>query len=196
MREIVLMAGVSAAAFVSTNVDNLFLLMALLGGSPRRARAVAVGYAAALAVVLAVCVAGSWAFELAANAWLRYLGLVPLGLGLWRLRQLLGRGSPSVAGAPPPRAAGVGASFGLMLGNSGDSLAVFASLLGETEGGLIPVAVVTILGMALLWVAAARGMVSHPALAPPLQRLERWGVPLLLVAVGLYILLDTATDTV
>ena len=50
--------------------------------------------------------------------------------------------------------------------------------------------------MAGVWVVAARWVVDHPMLAPHLARIERYAVPALLIAVGLYILSDTGTDTV
>ena len=54
MTEVLLMAGVAAATFVSTSLDNLFLLMGLIAGSGLRWRSVALGYGGSVAVVLGV----------------------------------------------------------------------------------------------------------------------------------------------
>jgi cadmium resistance protein CadD (predicted permease) len=86
--------------------------------------------------------------------------------------------------------------FALMLANSGDSFTVLTSLMAESRDALVVVIVTTALTMTTLWALLARWVVGHPALAPILWRLDRYGVPFLLVAIGLYILLDTPTDSV
>ncbi len=189
------MAGVAAAAFVSTSLDNLFLLMGVVAGSRARRRDVVLGYVAAVTAVLLAALAGSWILDYAADRWLRFLGLVPLGMGLFRLRALARDTDTS---EPLPTAPGTGFSsvFWIMLANSGDSFGVFASLMGETRDGLLPVIFGTALVLASLWATFARWVVQHPALAPRLRFLDTWGVPLVLVALGLYILLDSSTDTV
>jgi cadmium resistance protein CadD (predicted permease) len=192
------MVGVAVAAFVSTNLDNLFLLMALMGGSQVRTSVVAAAYAAAIALVVTLGLAGSFAADFVSNEWLRALGLVPLGMGIWRLKGLLGR-EPAEhaehAETQRPAAGGVSV-FGVMLANSGDSLGVFASLMGETSERLEIVVIATALAMSGVWVLAARWIVEHPGLAPLLRRVDRYLVPALLIAIGLYILFDTPTDTV
>lgn len=196
MEEVVVMVGVAATAFVSTNLDNLFLLMGFASGEHTRTRSVVIGYVGALAVVLSLGLAASLAIDLAADAWLRFLGLVPLGLGLWRLAGLL-RGAAAVPGvAAPTPSAGAASVFGVMLANSGDSLGVFTSLMGETEEFLLLAIVATALILAGVWAAMARWLVDRPALAPPLRTIDRYAVPPLLISIGLYILLDTPTDTV
>ena len=195
MSDIGVMIGVAVVAFVSTNLDNLFLLMALLSGAERRTAAIVIGYASAIALVLAVAVAASLVADIFSDTWLRFLGLIPLTMGIWRARHLA-RGFYAEPAASIRPATGAFSVFAVMLANSGDSLGVFASLLSETSEPLILVAIATSLAMACLWVAAARWVVEHPSLAPHLHRLDRILVPILLIAVGLYILTDTATDTV
>lgn len=197
MPEIFLVVAVTATAFVSTSLDNLILLVALSSSPVSRHRDVSIGYALAVASVLGLAAAGSYAFDLVGDDWLRYLGLVPIGIGLWRLRDLVGGRVPGVDREPPWTArAGVAASFGVMIANSGDSLGVFASLMGETEDALVPAIFLTALAMAVAWCLLARWLVVHPLLAPRLRLLDRYAVPPLLFAVGLYILMNTPTDTV
>lgn len=190
------MAGVAAATFVSTSLDNLFLLMGIVGGSSLRTRDVALGYGASVALVMAVGVAGNLAADTVSPQWLRALGLVPLGMGLWRVRGLLGGRDAITQDAPTPQAGGIASVFGVMLASSGDSLVVFASLMAETADAMVVVIIFVTLAMSGVWAVLARWFLDHPSLAPLLRRLERYAVPLLLVALGLYILLDTSTDTV
>jgi cadmium resistance protein CadD (predicted permease) len=192
--EVLIIAGVAIAAFVSTNLDNLFLLMGMLGGSRTHTRDVAFGYGLSMSLVLAVGLAGSYAADWTAQGWLRYLGLIPLAMGLWRLRALL----PGNAHEVEATVARTGALpvFSTMLANSGDSLGVFTALMSETAEPLVPVIIATVLAMVCVWAFAARWVVAHPAFGPHLRRLDRFLVPALLIALGLYILTDTATDTI
>ena len=196
MSEVFVTIGISIAAFVSTNLDNLFLLMGLIGGARLRTRDIAIGYALSIALVLAVGLAGSYAADWATDAWLRYLGLIPLAMGGRRVWNLVRRaGDPEVPVAAPT-GSGIPSVFGVMLANSGDSLGVFTSLMGETSELLVLVIIGTTLAMASLWALAASWVVSHPRLAPALRKVDRYAVPVLLVAIGCYILADTPTDTI
>ena len=196
MSEVPIMIGVSVVAFVSTNLDNLFLLMGLLGGSRVRTRDAAIGYGLALGLVLSIGLAGSYAADWAADAFLRYLGLIPLTMGIRRAWNLVREpdGADLSDGLPAGRS--IASVFAIMLANSGDSLAVFTSLMGETSELLVFVIFATALGMGALWSLAARAVVRHPRLAPRLRAIDRYVVPVLLVGIGVYILTDTATDTV
>ncbi len=200
MSEVLIMVGVSAAAFVSTSLDNLFLLMGVAGRATLRTRDVAIAYAGALGVVLGAGLVGAWALgyaaATAADAWLRFLGLLPLAMGVWRLRALATTGGATQTSQTTSDASCRASVFALMLANSGDSFTVLTSLMAESRDALVVVIVTTALTMTTLWALLARWVVGHPALAPILWRLDRYGVPFLLVAIGLYILLDTPTDTI
>jgi cadmium resistance protein CadD (predicted permease) len=194
MSESLLAVGVSIAAFVSTSVDNLFLLMALMSGGRTRTLHVLTGYAGSVAVVIGLGLAGAHAAGGVPDGWLRTLGCIPLGMGVWRLLGLLSGRASGHTDTGTARSGGPLAVFGVMLANSGDSIGVFTSLLAETSDSLVLVVAGTPLLMAIVWGLVARAVVRHPSLAPRLRAIDRYGVPCLLVGVGLYILTDTPTD--
>ena len=70
----------------------------------------------------------------------------------------------------------------------------FLPLLADTQSPQALVVFAAYLGMALLWVLAARWLASHRLLAQALERHGRWLIPCIMVAVGSYILLDTPYD--
>lgn len=194
MHEVLLIVGVAIAAFVSTNLDNLFLLVGVMRSSRFTTRDVAIPYACVMGLVLLIGLAGSYAADVGAQSWLRYLGLVPLVMGLWRMRAMI-RPAAAVDGSVSALS-GRASVFGITLANSGDSLGVFAPLMGETSELLVVVIFATALAMAVAWASVARWVAEHPALAPRLHAVDRYGVPLVLIAIGVYILSDTSTDTV
>lgn len=196
MSEVLIIVGVSAVAFVSTSLDNLFLLMGLMAGSRVRSRDAAAGYGLALALILSIGVAGSYAADLIADGALRYLGLIPLTMGIGRVWKVLRESEDAPTSDAAQAGRGVASVFAVMLANSGDSLAVFTPLMSETSDRLVFVIVATALGMGALFSLAARSVVRHPRLAPSLRAIDRYAVPLLLLGIGVYILSDTPTDTV
>jgi cadmium resistance protein CadD (predicted permease) len=183
-------AGVALAAFASTNLDNLLLLTVLQGQGRQSKPAVFVGYVGAIvAIVLAGLVATRLAEALPVDK-VGYLGLVPIAMGLYRLVRSHG-GDP----AAPARALSAGAVATLTIANGGDTVAVFLPLFAETAESLTFVLAATIVGAAVLWFVVSKAIAERAWVRRTLPRVERWLVPALLIAVGIYILLNSATDT-
>jgi cadmium resistance protein CadD (predicted permease) len=82
-----------------------------------------------------------------------------------------------------------------MFANSGDSLAVLAPLFAETREPYTLLIVGAGISMVLLWSGLAGWIARSPALAEPIRKWSAYLLPLILIAVGLYILSDTGTDT-
>jgi cadmium resistance protein CadD (predicted permease) len=127
-----------------------------------------------------------------------YLGVIPIGLGLYTLQR---RGSDTAVAIPGYAVAGAGAmrlgmgSFALMLGNSGDSLALLVPLLAESSRQFLPAVLASWVMMALLFAGLALYIGGNERLAKRIDDRGSLVIPWVMVAVGLYILLDTATDT-
>lgn len=193
MSELLIAIGIAAVAFVATNVENLIVLLGFLAAAPGRAPAVGLGYLLSVGVV----VAASWGIGEALNELdprhLRWLGLLPLGAGVYAAVQLL-RGGTIVPEGEQGGSLALWGVFGISLVNSVDSLVVFGPLFGETKGRDLVAMVVAIGAMACLTVLAARWLVGHPQLGAWLRRYAPLAVPVLLIAVGAYILVDTPTD--
>ena len=173
--------------FVATNLDNLLLLVGFAAVSADR-RGVMLGYLAAATTVLAACVAGGFIGGLLRPELVGYLGVVPLVMGLalgWRV----------LRGGAPAEAPRVGGVFFLTLSNSGDSVALFMPLLSESDEGSLLLMIVIYLLLMLAWAGAALVLVRHRPLARALAAAGHWLLPVIMIAVGIYILLDTGTDT-
>ena len=173
MDELLAIAAVALMAFVSTNMDNLLLMALVLGQTRQRQLSAFIGYLGAIALILVSgLLLGRLAEEIPSDA-LGYLGLLPLGIGLNRLRIAL-----------------------LSLANGRDILAVTTALLADSAAPFDYVIAGTIMGSALLWFRLALYIGRHALLRCVQPAVNTWLVPLLLICVGLYILGNTATDTV
>lgn len=184
-----------ASSFFATNVDNLLLLVGwMLDGRTRLLRLFA-AYALATTAVLAVSVA----LGLSANAipvhYIGYLGLVPILLGLKMLAdQLRNRGiAPEAATAGSYSVAAITAT---LFSNSVDTILVFAPLLGDSHAGADRTIVTAYVALALAWFLAARLFSQRAAQLRHLSTAAQWLTPLIMIAVGFYILDNTLTDVV
>jgi cadmium resistance protein CadD (predicted permease) len=82
-----------------------------------------------------------------------------------------------------------------MLSNSGDSVAIFFPLLAESERDALLWIVSSFLLCAMLWAALAWYIADQPRIAVRIEKVGEKLVPWIMIAAGLYILLDTGTDT-
>jgi cadmium resistance protein CadD (predicted permease) len=82
-----------------------------------------------------------------------------------------------------------------MLANSADSIAALVPLFAETRDALLPLIGAVVLGASLLGCGLARWIATHERFGPPIQRLAPRLVPFALIAVGLYVLSNTRSDT-
>ena len=197
--EILTLLLLVASGFVATNLDNLVLMVVLLGAQPDKRAAVTLGFVASSISVLGISALGA---VLGANldpGWIGYMGLVPLLLGVFLLFRLFRRKNNEAArDAQPPldsQASGVLATFFVMLSNSADSVAVFFPLLAESDRDSLLWEISAFLVMVIVWAAIGWMISGQPAVAGRIERIGEKLVPWIMIAAGTYILLDTGTDT-
>ena len=187
-------AGVALAAFASTNLDNLLLLTVLQGQAHERKLAVFFGYVGAIVAIVAMGLIATQLADALPVDKVGYLGLVPIAMGIYRFVSLRRSNGDGAAVAPGP-ALGAGAVAMLTIANGGDTIAVLLPLFAETAESLIWVLAGTIVGAAVVWFAVSKAVSERAWVRRALPSVERWLVPALLIAVGFYVLLNTATDT-
>lgn len=195
VQEAIVVIGLTIGAFVSTSLDNLFLLLGFMSGLAGRPRNAALGYVGAMLLVLFLGLAASYGADLFPGRYASYLGFVPLALGLSRMVGAIRRATDAKADRPPGKPYGTIGIGAVMLANMGDSFAVFIPLFAETREPYTFVILFTAFGLSLLWCFVALWIAEHPALQGPIQKWGGYLLPFVLVVVGLYILSDTGTDT-
>lgn len=197
MEDILLAISVSFVAFVSTSIDNLFLLVTLSLHPKYGAARVRAGYLLAVVVMLAISIVLAQSAQLIPTDYIPYMGLIPLGIGLYELYQLVTGGTNSGAGPTDDIAAGSGSIWAIaliMLVHSWDSIGVLAPLLADTKTGLVTWMGFTVMIAAALLIGLAQWSVSYPRIRQFLAKAAPKILPFLLIGVGLYILTNTPTD--
>ncbi len=186
-------------SFVFTNLDNLILGVISLGSRPEKPLPIQLGMVTAALLVLLVSAIALAVGRTIDAGLLGYLGLAPIGIGLYTLFYA-GRLQPVTGDEARPMKShsSVGIWLGtstLLFANSGDTLAILLPLLVESNAGSALAVALTFMGCAVSWAVLARALARQPLLVRKLQdRGERF-VPWIMIAVGAYILLDTGTDS-
>jgi cadmium resistance protein CadD (predicted permease) len=185
--------ALSVAGFLSTSLDNALLLIGFYAQREVHRRAAALGYLAAATIVVVAAYALGNVVDLAPARYVGYLGFIPMALGLYYLARL---GLTQEGDGKGDGAAGAGALTVMlvMLANSADSLAVYITIFADTRDGFESVVLVTALACAVLLCGLAGRLMGWPRAAAVLRRFGRYLLPLLLILIGTYVLMDTRTD--
>ena len=99
---------IGAALFASTNIDDVFLLMAFFSDPRLDRRAVVAGQYAGIGALVAASVLAAACAVAVAGHWIALLGLAPLAIGLHRLWSSWRGGEAAKADEDAPRPAGSG----------------------------------------------------------------------------------------
>ncbi|UFP96282.1 cadmium resistance transporter [Gloeobacter morelensis] len=195
-QEVLLTVALAGTAFVSTSTDNFLLLIGFFAQPGCSRTQVIAGYLAAVAGVLMAAKGLSLVSELAVANYLGWLGMVPLGLGIYQFTQIFRKPAADAGVAPAPDGRAKWPAVGLvMLANSGDTLAVLTAFLADTQPELDWIVILTVLAVAAAGGGLAMRLVAIDFLQPLFAAFSRFVLPFLLMGIGVYILLNSPTDT-
>lgn len=189
--------GISTTVFVSTNIDDIFLLAAFFADPHLRARAVVAGQFLGIGVLVLGSVLASVAALAIPEGYTALLGVVPLLLGVRKLGELMrSRGAGATAEEQAEAAeqklerrthSQVLAVAGVTVANGGDNLGVYIPLFAS-EPRAIPAHVVVFALMTALWCLAGHALVQNRLLGEHIRRYGHRVLPFVLIGLGLYIL--------
>ncbi|WP_414695583.1 cadmium resistance transporter [Paraburkholderia sp.] len=201
------LALLAVAAYVATNIDNLFVLLAFLAEAAGHRRRVITGqFAGSLALIVGSILLAALFTRLPAG-YVGLLGILPISVGLskaWmRFRPAnvdQDKEVQATARTNAPRTStttGTGSSWWTVacvaVANGSDNVAVYVPLYAShshSEGMLISLVFVVMIG---LWCAGAVWLVEHPLLGAPIRRYGTALLPLILLVIGISVIAQNDT---
>jgi len=183
----------AAGLFAGTNIDDLIVLAVFSAssratGRPRRWQIWA-GQYLGITALLAVSLAAARGLHLVPHDWLWLLGLLPLGLGIYKLATALRarhRGEPPTAAVP----SGLAGVAGVTIANGGDNVAAYAPVFAAGAVGTGVTIAVFAVGVAV-WCLAGWWLVAHHRAAEIVTDYGHWIVPAVYVLLAVYIFWQT-----
>ncbi|PWI09806.1 cadmium transporter [Streptomyces sp. NWU339] len=184
--------GQAVGLFAVTNLDDLLLLSVLFAqgaghrGSTRR---IVLGQYLGFAAILAASLSGTFL----PAAVIAYLGLLPLALGLRAARQTWRNhrdGADETDGAGKKAGPSLLEVVLLTVANGGDNLGAYVPVFATAGLGAVSAYAVVFLVLLAVWCYAGRFLATRPAVA---KAFGRWGdllLPVVLIAIGLFLLIE------
>ena len=186
----------AAGLFAVTSFDDIVILSLFFAqGAGQRGSAtkVVAGQYLAFTTILAVTVAITFGASFLPKEALPYLGLVPIGIGLWeawkiwRHRSRGDDGYEAGTGQSGPSVLKVASTT---LANCGDNIGVYVPVFTNVGASGTIAYCAVFLVLVGVWCAAGRFVATRPVIARPLSRWGHIVLPVVLVTIGLIILIQ------
>lgn len=175
----------SIAAYISTNIDDIFVIMILLAQAVKgtKGRLVA-GHFLGVGILTVVSMLGALGLQ---NLPLRYvgiLGLVPIGLGI---KAWFNRDDEEM----DAKAVGLLSMAMITLGNGADNIGVYIPLFTGFSSAERLSAVTVFAVMTALWVFLANTLGEFPKVKSVIEKYKAFAIPVVFIALGVFIILDS-----
>jgi cadmium resistance protein CadD (predicted permease) len=186
--------AVGVVVFASTNADDLVLLAAFFSDERVHPRAVVLGQFIGIGILTAISFGAALGATALPAPWVALLGVIPLGLGLWKLARLRVRGAAPADDEHAPdgaRASHVLAVAGSTIANGGDNLGVYVPLFASRPSAVV-LYVTVFAVLTAVWCLLGWWIVRNRSFGQHVRRYGRVVLPFVLIAVGLHVLRGAA----
>ncbi|WP_425375880.1 cadmium resistance transporter [Rhizobium jaguaris] len=189
--------GVAIVLFVSTNVDDLFVLLGFFADPKFRAGEVVIGQYLGVTALYGASVLASLISLIIPAAYMGLLGLAPIFLGLKKLWTLL-KGCEADDDLEDHEKASAGhgniaAVAAVTIANGGDNISIYTPLFATRTIDQIAIFGVVFALLTALSLGAAHFLVNHRTIGAPIRRFGHLVVPFVLVGLGILILHGAGT---
>ncbi|SED60319.1 cadmium resistance transporter [Rhodobacter sp. 24-YEA-8] len=191
--EILALVALAIPLFAATNVDNLILLTGFFADRRLRVAEVLAAQFASMALLILASLLVAGGVLALTDGHVGLLGLLPIGIGVYKLCQRRLDVPDASGGIARPRAAvlsNIGAVSLVMLANGGDNISAYAPVFALKSGAATGIIILSFLLMTALWSALAFWLVRHPAIGRPIRRYGELLLPYVLILIGLCVLWD------
>ena len=196
MTHLLALLGQAVGLFISTDLDDVLVLLAFFADSRFRIRQIVAGQFIGIAILYAVSVAGSWATFIMPRASIGLLGLVPITMGLkgaWELWMSGDAGEQASNRRSPAGRNNIAAVVAMTVANGGDNVSVYIPLFALRSAPDIAVMGVIFGVMTALWLSLAYWLTRHPTIGAPVRRYTRLLMPFVFITLGVFILYQAGT---
>jgi cadmium resistance protein CadD (predicted permease) len=191
------LVGQAVGLFISTDLDDVLVLLAFMSDPRFRMRQIVSGQFIGIAILFSASVVASWVSFIVPRGYIGLLGLVPLTMGLksaWELSRSAASSEGRVSGETSPQArSNVAAVAAMTVANGGDNFSVYIPLFAMRSGADIALTGVVFGVMTALWLSLAYWLTQHRSIGAPVRRCTRVLMPCVYIGLGVYIIYQAGT---
>jgi cadmium resistance protein CadD (predicted permease) len=169
-------------AFSATNLDDIVFLTIFFSQAARRWHIVVGQYLGFTALVF-VSLIGFFGGQVLPHEWLRLFGVAPIVIGI---KKLFDRRNGHIQRASTGTLDVATVTFV----NRADNIEIYTPLFAVSNASRVVVIIAVLYVLLAAWCVAGYMIHRQKVVAYPLQRWGHWIVPVVLVALGIYILLN------
>lgn len=196
MIETVTQIGIAIGVFVSTNIDDIFLLAAFFSDNELRVRAIVFGQCLGIGLlVVASCLVALFSLALP-DGFVSFLGILPLYLGISKLPALWTTTNDSeengaIQAEEKSIERGTGSQIvavsAVTIANGGDNLGVYIPLFASSLDA-IPLFVIVFAILTICWCFLGFLLVNNQIIGQHIKRYGHKMLPVVLIFLGIHIL--------
>ena len=189
--------GMAIVLFVSTNIDDVFVIVGFFADTRYSTRDIVLGQYVGITALFSASVAASLLSLVIPRAYIGLMGAVPIFIGgkkLLELYQQRNRAGDSFEHQLDTGKNNRIATVALVtLANGGDNIGVYTPAFAIRSAHAIVVIALVFVVMTALWCSTAHAIVNHPKLGSPIRRYASRVMPVVLIGLGVLILYQADT---
>ncbi len=190
--------SIAIVLFVTTNIDDIFILLGFFSDPKFKLRQVILGQYLGITALYGISVIGSLIALVISPVYVGLLGLVPVFIGLkkiWELRNSAAADEEelhnhSVTANGNSNLIAVAA---VTVANGADNISIYVPLFATKSGYDIALIGVIFAVMTMVWLISANWLVNHRSIGAPIRRYGHKVLPFILVALGFFILYEAGS---
>ena len=186
----------SFLAFVSTNVDDIFILTLFYGNKKYNDRDIVAGQFTGIISLIMISLVGSLAGLFFNQAYIGVLGLFPFYLGLKGIWELFTKKTGDRREINEKNGTGNNkmlAVAGVTIANGGDNIGIYIPLFATLSWPNKITMISIFLVMTFVWCLTAKYLTSHPYVSKRVDKYGHMVSPFVLLFLGIYILYESNT---
>lgn len=181
-------------SYSSTNIDDIFILLAFFTDSKFKPRQIITGQYLGIGALFLISALGSLVSLVLAPEYVGLLGIAPILIGLKKLYDLIRGEEESEEYLESHGSNGrILAVAAVTMANGGDNIGIYTPLFATRSAVEIVVIGIVFVLMTALWLLLAHWLVSHRTIGAPIRRYGYKVVPFVLVALGIIIMVEAGT---
>jgi cadmium resistance protein CadD (predicted permease) len=186
---------IGIAAFVATNIDDLFLITVFFSNPHYRNAPIVAGEFIGILALSAISLMGYLASFAAPLPWIGILGLLPILIGLNNLKESKPKNEsqPNLSKTKSSTFA-IAMSVALMtVANGGDNIGVYTPLFASSPWPQIVALVLVFLAMMGIWCLFGYFLINNKITGKHIQKIGHKIFPFVLIALGFYVFAKCGT---
>ena len=195
MVDIIGLIAIGVAAFVATNIDDIFVLMIFFSSLAYSIRQIVLGQYIGIGLLIAISGIGSLIAFVVPTYVIGLMGIVPIAIGIKHLVEVRRKDNPSrqvVQDKMNKSYLSFLSVAAVTFSNGGDNIGVYIPLFSKYNTISEIFALITVfIAMTAVWCIAAYYFVNHPLIASRIRHTGNIILPFVLIGLGIYILTES-----